>query len=56
MKKSKEDVIYFVNKYCQLITPEGVKKFTLRDYQVRYLNEIAELRKQKIFKICLHRR
>ena len=43
-KKCKEDVIYFANKYCKLMTPEGVKNITLRDYQVRYLKEIAEHR------------
>lgn len=43
-KKCKEDVIYFANKYCKLMTPEGVKNITLRDYQVEYLKVVSEHR------------
>lgn len=34
------DIIYFVNKYCKLMTPEGVKHIKLRDYQERYLKQV----------------
>jgi hypothetical protein len=34
------DIIYFVNKYCKLMTPEGIKHIKLRDYQERYLKQV----------------
>ena len=38
------DVVYFAEKYCQLMTPEGIKKVTLRDYQKRYLEFLSKNR------------
>ena len=43
-KKCAKDIIYFVNKYCKLMTPEGIKNVTLRDYQVRYLQHLMKNR------------
>ena len=37
-KKCKKDIHYFVEKYCKLMTPEGIKHITLRDYQHKYLD------------------
>lgn len=37
MKKCAEDVIYFANKYCFVMTDEGVRNIELRDYQVDIL-------------------
>jgi len=37
MKKCSEDVIYFANKYCYVMTGEGIKNIELRDYQVDIL-------------------
>lgn len=36
-KKCATDIIYFVNKYCKLMTPQGIKQIKLREYQERYL-------------------
>ena len=38
--KCKNDIIYFVEKYCKLMTPEGIKNVKLRDYQVKYLQHL----------------
>ena len=35
--RCKNDIIYFVEKYCKLMTPEGIKNVKLRDYQKKYL-------------------
>ena len=33
--KCRNDIIYFVEKYCKLMTPKGIQHVTLRPYQVR---------------------
>lgn len=38
--RCKNDIIYFVEKYCKLMTPEGIKNVKLRDYQVKYLQHL----------------
>ena len=43
-KKCATDIIYFVNKYCKLMTPQGIKHVTLRDYQERYLQHLMDNR------------
>jgi len=43
-KKCATDIIYFVNKYCKLMTPEGIKNVTLRDYQESYLKHLMKNR------------
>ena len=40
--KCKNDIIYFAATYCKLMTPEGIKNITLRDYQEKYLNHVSE--------------
>lgn len=35
-----QDIIYFANTYCQLMTPEGIRHITLRDYQEEYLRHL----------------
>lgn len=42
--KCKNDVVYFVEKYCKIMTPEGIKQVTLRDYQVEYLKHLEKNR------------
>lgn len=42
--KCKNDIIYFVEKYCKLMTPEGIKHVKLRDYQVKYLRHLEKHR------------
>ena len=42
--KCKNDVVYFVEKYCKIMTPEGIKQVTLRDYQVEYLKHLEKHR------------
>jgi len=39
-KRCQKDIIYFVEKYCKLLTPLGIKHVKLRDYQVRYLKHV----------------
>ena len=36
--KCKNDILYFAEKYCKLMTPEGIKHVYLRDYQKKYLS------------------
>ena len=43
-KKCAEDIEYFANTYCKLMTPEGVKNITLRDYQMEYLKHLEKHR------------
>ena len=42
--RCKYDIIYFVEKYCKLMTPEGIKNVKLRDYQQRYLKHLMDNR------------
>ena len=42
--KCKNDIIYFVEKYCKLMTPEGIKHVKMRDYQKKYLNHLMDNR------------
>ena len=42
--KCKNDIIYFVEKYCKLMTPEGIRHVKLRDYQVNYLRHLEKHR------------
>ena len=42
--KCKNDVVYFVENYCKIMTPEGIKQVTLRDYQVEYLKHLEKNR------------
>lgn len=37
LKRCAEDVIYFANKYCFVMTEEGIRNIALRDYQVDIL-------------------
>lgn len=42
--RCKNDIIYFVEKYCKLMTPEGIKNVKLRDYQTHYLKHLMDNR------------
>ena len=42
--RCKNDIIYFVEKYCKLMTPEGIKNVKLRDYQQKYLKHLMDHR------------
>lgn len=42
--RCKNDIIYFVEKYCKLMTPEGIRNVKLRDYQQRYLRHLIDNR------------
>lgn len=42
--RCKNDIIYFVEKYCKLMTPEGIKNVKLRDYQQNYLKHLMDHR------------
>jgi hypothetical protein len=44
IEKCAEDVIYFANKYCKLMTDEGVRNVTLRDYQEEILRSYQKNR------------
>lgn len=45
MKKCASDVVYFANKYCKVMTDNGIKQILLRDYQVQILNQYQKHRK-----------
>lgn len=40
--KCSKDIIYFVEVYCKLMTPQGIQHIKLRDYQKRYLKHVQE--------------
>lgn len=42
--RCKSDIIYFVEKYCKLMTPEGIKNVKLREYQTHYLQHLMDNR------------
>ena len=42
--KCKNNILYFAEKYCKLMTPEGIKNITLRDYQKKYLQHLEKNR------------
>lgn len=50
--KCRDDIIYFVEKYCKLLTPEGIQHIKLRDYQKKYLKHLLDNR----LSICLQAR
>lgn len=41
-RKCFKDIIYFAEKYCKLMTPQGIQNITLRPYQIRYLKHIQD--------------
>ena len=43
-KHCKEDIIYFANNYCKLMTPQGIQKVEMRDYQEEYLRHLEKNR------------
>jgi len=45
IKKCAEDVVYFANKYCHVMTDEGIRQILLRDYQIQILNQYQHHRK-----------
>lgn len=49
--KCMNDIVYFANNYCKLMTPEGRKKIELRDYQIDYLRHLEQNR-LSIFLSC----
>lgn len=42
--RCKDDLVYFAEKYCKLITSEGTKPVKLLDYQKNYLNHLESIR------------
>lgn len=42
--RCKNSIIYFAEKYCKLMTPEGIKPITLRAYQKKYLEHLEQHR------------
>lgn len=42
--KCKNDILYFAEKYCKLMTPEGIRNIQLRDYQKKYLQHLEKNR------------
>lgn len=42
--KCKHDILYFAEKYCKLMTPEGIRHIQLRDYQKKYLQHLEKNR------------
>ncbi len=45
IKKCAEDVVYFANNYCHVMTDEGIRQINLRDYQIQILNQYQHHRK-----------
>lgn len=43
-KKCRDDILYFAEKYCKLMTPEGIQHIHLRDYQKKYLRHLEKNR------------
>ena len=42
--KCSTDILYFADKYCHIMTDDGIKKITLRNYQREYLKTISDNR------------
>ena len=40
--KCKDDIIYFAEHYCKLMTPLGIRQVELRDYQKKYLRHVTD--------------
>ena len=49
IKKCARDIIYFANKYCRVMTDDGVQNIILRDYQVNMLKQFQVNR----WNVCL---
>ena len=45
MRRCAENVVYFANKYCKVMTDDGIQKIELRDYQIQILNQYQTHRK-----------
>lgn len=45
IKKCATDVVYFADKYCHVMTDEGIRQIVLRDYQVQILRQYQTHRK-----------
>lgn len=45
MQRCASDVVYFANKYCHVMTDEGIRQIQLRDYQIQILNQYQFHRK-----------
>lgn len=43
-KRCAGDIQYFAERYCKLMTPEGIKNIELRDYQKKYLDHLMNNR------------
>lgn len=43
-KKCKNDILYFAETYCKLMTPEGIRHISLRNYQKKYLEHLQKNR------------
>lgn len=43
-KRCKDDIIYFANTYCKLMTPTGIRNVEMRDYQQDYLKHLEKNR------------
>lgn len=50
-QKCRNDIIYFADKYCKMMTPEGIQHIELRDYQRDYLEHLMNNR-LSIFLSC----
>lgn len=50
-KRCKNDIIYFANNYCKLMTPTGIRNVEMRDYQRDYLEHLMKNR-LSIFLSC----
>lgn len=45
IQKCASDVVYFANTYCHVMTDEGIRQISLRDYQIQILNQYQHHRK-----------
>lgn len=50
-RKCMNDVVYFAETHCQLMTPEGIQHIKLRDYQIKYLKHLQNNR-LSIYRAC----
>lgn len=51
IKKCSQDIIYFANTYCTVMTDKGLDRIILRDYQEKMIRQLAD--KEKRFNIVL---
>ena len=55
LNKCKNDALYFIEKYCVLVTPNGIESIRLSDSQKKYLEYLNKHRRYDIRRYDIRR-